>query len=301
MEAVDRLNYTPNFGARAIAANRTGIFGVIIPTMENAIFARGIEAFQKVLLEKNVTMLVASSNYDPEQEARQIKTLVARGADGLVLIGFRRDTSVYSFLEERGIPVVTAWAITPDPAHSFVGFDNRKAAEEIVSKAISLGHKSIAYVSAPNETNDRASERVAGARDAIQKAGLDPKAMQLIETEYAVSNGAAAFHQLLANGGGELPSLVVCGNDVLAVGVIKAALAEGYDVPTDLSVTGFDNIEISEVVSPALTTVHVPHEMMGRIAAETLYTLVHDTITPVQVTLDTRIVERESLGPGPQE
>ncbi len=125
--AIDKLQYSPNFGARAIAANRTGMFGAIIPTMENAIFARGIEAFQAELVKNGITMLVASSGYDSGQEAKLIRTMVARGADGLLLIGTDRDPEIYQFLQARNIPFVIAWAVSSDPSHSHVGFDNFSA------------------------------------------------------------------------------------------------------------------------------------------------------------------------------
>ncbi len=292
MDAVNKLDYFPNFGARAIAANRTGIFGAVIPTMENAIFARGIEAFQRVLVAKNSTMLVASSDYDPEQEARQIKTLVGRGADGLLLIGFQRDVEIYNFLADREIPVVSAWGRTDDVTQSYVGFDNRSASLMLVEKAVFMGHRSFAYVSAPTEKNDRARERVAGAREAIANSGLNPDDMQLIETEYSIQNGRSAFTEIQK---AKIPSLIICGNDVLAVGVIQAAKESGLSVPDNVSVIGFDDIELASVVSPSLTTVHVPHKEMGKIAAETLYGLVTDLSTPKHVELETRIVMRKSL------
>lgn len=299
MQAVDALNYTPNFGARAIAANRTGIIGVVIPTMENAIFAKGVEAFQKVLLDKNATMLVASSNYDTEQEARQIRTLVGRGADGLMLIGFKRDPKIYEFLMEREIPVVSAWAYSTDTSQSCVGFDNLGASKRLVSEAIALGHRSFAYISAPTDSNDRASGRVEGAKEAIKEAGLDPDLMRHIETDYSIQNGKDAFLNLIKNNTQPRPSLVICGNDVLAVGAIKGAEACGLKVPDDISVIGFDNIELASVVTPELTTVHVPHEEMGRMAAECLYDLVNEAMEPKQIALETHIVMRESLAPPP--
>jgi len=135
MKAVDALHYAPNFGARAIAANRTGIVGAVIPTMENSIFAKGIEAFQKELVSQNATMIVASSAYDPEQEAKLIRTIVGRGADGMLLIGTDRDPGIYKFLEERDVPYVIAWSQASEEKRSFVGFDNRLASERLVSKA----------------------------------------------------------------------------------------------------------------------------------------------------------------------
>ena len=293
MQAVGKLNYAPNFGARAIAANRTGIFGAIIPTMENAIFARGIEAFQKALVERSATMLVASSAYDPDREAELIRTMVARGADGLLLIGTERQPEVYEFLRQRNIPTVIAWARAEPLSQSYVGFDNRSAMHRLVDKAIAMGHRSFGFISAPTAGNDRARERVVGARQAIASAGLDVDAMPVIETDYSIANGRAAFNRLKA--AGPLPSLVICGNDVLAVGAIQAARNAGLDIPRDVSITGFDDIELATVISPALTTVHVPHRQMGQLAGETLYSLVRENAGPVRIELETRIVERQSL------
>jgi len=294
MAAVAELNYFPNFGARAIAANRTGIFGAVIPTMENAIFARGIEAFQNTLVEKNATTLVASSAYDPDREAQQIRTMVARGADGLLLIGTDRKSGVYDFLVERNIPAVIAWACSPDKTKTYVGFNNRSASQQMVERAIGMGHRSFACISAPTQTNDRARERVLGAQHAIAASGLDATSMSIVETEYSIQNGRNAFNRIA--GQGPIPSLVVCGNDVLAVGAIQAAKDAGLDVPGDVSITGFDDIELATVISPALTTVHVPHRRMGQIAGDTLYDLVNaESGEPIQIELETHIVERESL------
>lgn len=293
MDAVEKLRYSPNFGARAIAANRTGIFGAIIPTMENSIFARGIEAFQRALVANKKTMIVASSAYDVDQEAAQIRTLVARGADGILLIGTDRDPDLYSFLREREIPIVVAWAISDDSNQSYVGFDNIAAAKSLANKALELGHKNCAVISARTAMNDRARARVSGTRQAIAEFGLDPQSLTVIETEYSIQSGHDAFLELSRNF--SAPTLVICGNDVLAVGAIKAAQQIGLHVPDDVSITGFDDIELASVVSPALTTVHVPHREMGRIAAETLVSLTNDPSHPIQIELETSIVERGSL------
>ena len=93
--AIDKLGYTPNFAARSMAAKRTFTIGAIIPTMENAIFARGIQAFQEELYQHGYTLLISSSGYKAEAEKEQIKTLVARGADALLLIGHDRDPAIY--------------------------------------------------------------------------------------------------------------------------------------------------------------------------------------------------------------
>ena len=293
LKCVEELRYLPNFGARAIAANRTGIYGAIIPTMENAIFAQGIEAFQKTIVENQSTMLVASSAYDETQENRLIRTMVARGADGLLLIGTERTQATYDFLAERNIPIVIAWSQAHQSRLSSVGFDNRQAAKELALRAIQLKHRSFAYISAPRAMNDRARDRVIGTMDALAEAGFNPNAMPVIEVDYSIDNGKAALKEILTME--QRPSVVMCGNDVLAVGAVQAAQEAGLRVPEDISITGFDDIELASVVTPKLTTVRVPHQAMGRRAAEVLVKLVKDESDVTQVTLDVAIVERASL------
>lgn len=294
LRAVKHLRYAPNFGARAIAANRTNTYGAIIPTMENAIFARGIEAFQKALVAKSATMLVASSSYDPDREEEQIRTMIARGADGLLLIGMDRDPDIYALLSERNIPFIVAWAYSGDKARPCVGFDNRAAARALAERALSLGHRTFGFLSGWTRCNDRARERIEGARDALAGAGLDPDLMPVIETDYAIGSGREAFRRLLQEP--VRPSVVMCGNDVLAVGAVQGAQEAGFCIPGDISITGFDDIELATVVSPALTTVHVPHRDMGRLAAEVLMGMANDDAGPRQIELATHIVERASLG-----
>ncbi len=106
LDAVRELGYYPNFGARALMAKSTNTIGAIIPTMENAVFARGIQAFQETLREKGVTLFIASFSYQEELEAEQIRTLTARGADGLLLIGHHRSDDVYRFLSNRDSRIV---------------------------------------------------------------------------------------------------------------------------------------------------------------------------------------------------
>jgi LacI family transcriptional regulator len=127
MQAVKVLSYSPNFGARAMAARRTNTIGAIIPTMENAVFARGLQSFQDELREYGFTMLVASTSYRPEVEEEQIRALVARGADALLLIGHERSPEVYQFLDVQRIPTLVTWAFDGQSPRPSIGFDNRKA------------------------------------------------------------------------------------------------------------------------------------------------------------------------------
>ncbi|MCR9157181.1 MAG: LacI family DNA-binding transcriptional regulator [Rhodobacteraceae bacterium] len=293
MAAVEALGYTPNFGARVMAAKRTFTIGAIIPTMENAIFARGLQAFQEELHTRGYTLLVASSAYQPKIEEEQIRSLVARGADGLLLIGHDRDPSVYQYLKARSIPVLSAWVYLPESGQPTVGFDNRQSMRALAQQVIDFGHQKIAVISGITKGNDRAAARLAGLRDALAANGLDPKTMPVVETPYEIENGAVAFQTLMC--AENRPTVVMCGNDVLAVGALRGARDMGLSVPEDVSITGFDDIELARIVTPQITTVHVPHREMGRKAAIALIDMVEKRGTGDTIELKSTVQLRDSL------
>ena len=291
--AVAQLGYTPHFGGRALASNRTNTVGAVIPTMENAIFARGLQALQEELATKQVTLLVATSNYDPAREAEQIRTLLGRGVDGLVLIGEDRDAEVYAMLERRGIPFVLVWTWHRHATWPCVGFDNQASARDLAERVTGMGHRRIAMIAGLTADNDRARARARGVREALARSGLTLEPPYYIETPYELDASAAAARRMLALS--EPPTAIVCGNDVQAAGAIRGARAAGARVPEGVSVVGFDDIDLAVVIDPALTTVHVPHRRMGRAAAEKLLRMIEGCDTGENIRLETEIVERASL------
>lgn len=296
--AIVQLGYTPNLGARMMAAKRTMTIGAIIPTMENAIFARGLQAFQEELHQRGYTLLVSSTAYRAEAEAEQIRTLVARGADGLLLIGHERAHEIYEFLDGRGVPALVAWSYAEDGRLRSIGFDNRLAMQALTEKVLALGHTRIAMIAGISEGNDRARERIEGFRAALRTQGQDDAAFTVIESSYGIAEGGGAFDALMR--GGTRPTAVICGNDVLAAGALMRAKAWNLRVPEDVSITGFDNIELARIVSPSLTTVQVPHREMGHRAAMALVDMVEGGAEGASLVLPTSIEMRESLGPPPR-
>ncbi len=293
--AVDALGYMPNFAARVMAAKRTSTIGAIIPTMENAIFARGLQAFQEELHQHGYTLLVSSSAYNPEIEEEQIRTLVARGADGLLLIGHDRNPRIYEDLERRSISTLVAWSYLPDAQIASIGFDNRTAMAELANRVIELGHRKIGMISGISAGNDRARLRIEGVKDAVKQSNLSTSDLTIVETPYEIENGAEAFSKMMSHT--KPPTAILCGNDVLAVGALHRAQEMKLQVPKDVSITGFDDIELARIATPALTTVHVPHREMGRKAALELVRMLENQGTGTSAQLATHIVERQSLGP----
>ena len=294
---IQKLGYAPNFGAQALASNRTNAVGAVIPTMDNAIFARGLQAFQEVLANSGVTLLVASSDYRPGKEFEQICALSGRGVDGFLLIGRERPESTVEFLNERDIPHVLAWNTAADGQSSFAGFDNRAAAGMMARLVLEWGHRRMAIISARREGNDRAADRVEGMLSVLETAGT-VDGPQIVECSYTLDAGAAAFERLMRIS--PRPTAILCGNDVLAAGALGEARRLNMGVPEDVSIVGFDDIDLSRATAPQITTVHVPHRRMGRAAAEMLLAMRKGRRNPESVTFETKIVLRETLGPAPR-
>ncbi|OED41872.1 LacI family transcriptional regulator [Chromatiales bacterium (ex Bugula neritina AB1)] len=294
-ESIKQLGYTPNFGGRALASKRTNTIGAVIPTMANALFANGLQAFQETLSKAGNTLLVASAGYDTANELDQIRTLIARGADGLLLIGATRPEATVDFLNLRRIPYVISWQYKRDSSRLFAGFDNSKAAEQMTLEVLRIGHKRLAVISGQTEGNDRASSRIEGVKRAITTANSEAALSVIIETDYTLAAGGDAFERLIS--ATPPPTAIICGNDVLAAGAIVRAQQLGVRVPDDISITGFDDINLATVVRPALTTMRVPQKQMGCAAATLLLAKINGEQNLHSIEFEADLIRRESLAP----
>ncbi len=290
-QVIEKLGYTPNFSGRALASNRSNTVGAVIPTMANAMFASGLQVFQEVLSNASYNLLVASSGYNTDTELQQIKSLVAQGADGLLLIGSSRPEATTRFLQVRNVPYVVAWCYQPDDDRYFAGFDNTKAATSITAEVLKKGHRRIAMIAGFAEQNDRSRNRIAGVQLCIKNTP-DAELLDVIETDYTLEAGGDAFEKIMQQSA--KPTAIICGNDVLAAGAIVRARQLKINIPGEVSVTGFDDISLATAVTPSLTTVRVPQLEMGRTAARVMLDLLKDG-TSKSHELETEIIHRESL------
>ncbi len=266
--AIDELGYIPDAAARALASRRTQTMGAIVPTLDNAIFASCINALQRRLAHHGYTLLVASSEYDADEELREATALVLRGVDGLLLVGEAHHKGLYALLERKRIPFVNTWTYRTEAEHPCIGFDNRAAARRVAEYLMDLGHREIAMLAGLTAGNDRATARVEGVRAALAARGLGLSPERLLECPYGIREGREALRVLLRVQ--PAPTAVICGNDVLALGALLECQALGIPVPGALSITGFDDLPLSAQLHPPLTTVHVPAAEMGVLAADYL-------------------------------
>lgn len=297
--AVDRLGYVAHAGARALSLRRSGTVGVIVPTIDNAIFARGLHAFQQCMSEAGYVVLLAFSDYDAEQEAAQALALLARGVDALALTGISQRPSLRALLQQRGLPWAHVGTFPPPAGAAGVGFRNREASARAARYLLDLGHRRIAMLAGIAADNERASQRIEGVREALAERGLRLAAGGIVQAPYTLQAAREGLRALLARK--PAPTAVVCGNDVLAWGALLECQAQGIKVPAALSVVGFDDLELSRHWRPALTTVHVPTERMWELTAEYLLARLDGRLdAPVQQELEVELVLRESTGRPPR-
>lgn len=297
--AVEALGYVPYGPARALASRRSHTIGAVVPTIDNAIFARNIQALQARLFESGFTLLLASSEYDYQREVREVQSLVERGIDGLILVGEARDPSIYRLLGNKHVPYINTWIYRDLSPHPCVGFDNAQAAHQIASYLVDIGHRRIAMVAGVREGNDRAAARVEGVTGALSERSLRFARGHLVEHEYHIVEGRRAASRLLASP--DRPTAIICGNDVLALGVLFECRARAVKVPQEISITGFDDLDLAANIDPPLTTIRVPAAEMGRHAAEYLLARLDKSPAPEKTELPAALVVRETTAPPPAD
>lgn len=291
--AMAALNYIPDHTARTLAMRRSRTLGAIIPTLRNAIFADGINAFERAARERGYALILSVSNYDLDNERELVRTMIARGVDGLLLVGNDRLPESYQSLRAADVRHLCAWTHRDDAPAANVGFSNVAAIAEVVDHLVDLGHREFGMLAGVTRGNDRARERVGGARDRLARHGLALPDARVLEVAYSIREARRVFPILMQTG----PTAVICGNDVIAFGALFAARAAGLSVPSDISITGFDNLTLSGELAPGITTVNVPAEAMGQVSAEALIDSL-ESDAPVQGrVLPTQLLVRGSTGP----
>ncbi|MEQ8355329.1 MAG: substrate-binding domain-containing protein [Kiloniellaceae bacterium] len=292
-EAVAALGYVPHAAARALASRRSRTVGAVTAALDNPIFAKGIQALESRLEQSGYGLLVASSNYEPARELKQVRTMVERGIDAIMLQGDSHLPEIYALLQRKGIAYINTWVYDAAAAHPCCGFNNEAAARNLANYLLDLGHRDVAMVGGITSGNDRARNRIKGVKAALAARGLDLPAQRVIERPYSVSDGRDGLRALLSMPGPP-PTAVIGGNDLLAIGILLEAQQSGLQVPGDISVAGFDDIELSANISPALTTIHVPVEEICTLAGDYLVARIEGRAARDHVALEAKLVVRQS-------
>jgi DNA-binding LacI/PurR family transcriptional regulator len=293
--AMSELGYTPDATARSLRVGRTDTLGLVVPDNSNPFFATLARWIEEASFESGYTTILANSNERADREHRYVSTLVSKRVDGLILSPSRGDHSALTrLLQNAGTPVVVVDRDASLPNADIVLYDNEGGSHDATRHLLELGHRSIACIAGPSDTSSSA-DRVRGFRRAIAEAGL-PEPL-VVEADFHFAGGREATARLLDDQTG--CTALVAGNDLMAAGAIRELHSRGLRVPEDISVIGFDDAPLAEMVFPALTTMRQPLEAMAHAAVSLLLSRVTsgDGSAPVRKVLPASLVIRESTAP----
>lgn len=301
-DVMKKYNYIPNAMAGSLVTRRTGIIGLILPDITNPFFpgiARGAEDRAN---EEGYSIIFCNTDDKIEVEEKYIESLTSKMVDGIIIAHSSSSDKMREILERTQIPVIL---IDRDfDSKNILGkvlVNNRAGAFNAVCHMVGKGYKKIAYLSGSLKTKT-AMERLEGYKDALKEKGLPLEKHLIKYGEYRAEWGSKGVTELLEEKSDF--DAIFCGNDLIAIGAMKELLKNGYKVPEDIGVMGFDDIYMSQMVEPELTTVKQPNYEMGYQAVELLIKHLKDkkskkgisgeTVTSM-VMLDTEITERKSI------
>ena len=286
--AAEKLKYTPNFSAKTMRKSIVGTIIVMIPDISNTFFIDIVHGAQDYAEMRGYNILMGRFDILHFDLRKYVELVKSKAADGIVMaLGHNRHFA--SVAEAKNIPIVTIEEKFMENPYIYV--DNSEAINKIVEYLISKGRTRIGFLGFKSE-----KERLFAFKNSITKNGLEydeelvKKGNEFGEAVY--TSAREYVETILKNG--KIPDAVVCASDVLAAGVIKWLIKNGLRVPQDVAVTGFDNIEVAELVHPGITTVEQPREIMGREAARLLINKIEGQEVAKKIGFRTRIVIRDS-------
>jgi LacI family transcriptional regulator len=298
-EIINRHGYLSHGIATSLASSRSMSIGLVIPTIVNSIYASSTQAIQGIAQSAGYTVLLGVSEFSPALEEKLIRQLLERRVDGLILTGGNRRRAVYDMIKASGVPLVVTWKLFLEDAElPTVSFDNYRGGLIAMEHLIALGHRKIGLICGRTELNDRARERRRAYEDSIIACGLKVDEMLIYEADFELDCGRDAMRDLLRLP--ERPTAVFCANDVQAIGALHECEEHGVRVPADMSLVGFDDLPIVKYVRPQLTTIRVPAQRMGELAATRIIEALRTGGSVGGAELPIELVVRESTGPVPQ-
>jgi LacI family transcriptional regulator len=293
-DAAERLGYRPNLSARSLVLGRTRSLGLVVSDCTNPFYAMLIRAVEDVAYRNGYALLLATSNESVEREAAALQMLGDRRIDGLLLSPVAVDAAHLSPLVKSNQACVLLTRRPTGYKGSFVGTDNAEAAELAMRHLLTLGHRRIAHVTL-TDGGISAHTRLLGYRRGLMRAGVPPAHRLELSAPQTIAGGREAAQRLLAH---DLrPTAVFTYNDLQAIGVMLGLRDAGILVPAEMSVVGFDGIDLGEVVDPPLTTMSQQIEQIGRIGAQMLLDALPSRPDRRQHVLPATLIVRGSTAP----
>jgi len=266
--AADILEYSPNIVGRMLKTNTSRDIGVIIPTIMNPFYPNVLLGIEKTADRRGYQILLCNSLRNSETESKYINSLYQKQVRGIIIASAEGPFEKYHELKEKGFNVLDLEGSSSDDCCTGISFDFKKGGRMLANHLKELGHKDIAFLTSPLTKQSR-RDLLEGIKSVVDIPGdmilIDDMESESVSGIYEYEMGRRLAKRLLENE--ERPSAIIAVNDITGAGIIKGFNEEGYRVPEDFSVVGFDNIELSAMITPALTTVNQPGFKTGELAA----------------------------------
>jgi LacI family transcriptional regulator len=296
MAAVEKLSYHPNVHARRLAVGKSDLFGLVISEISNPFFAEIIRGFQAAAWDAGFDVLLLNTEYDPKRADAVVEKLIANSVRGVAIITSSLEDSAISALTSKGIGVVSLNPVSTGRLVSTVTIDYKRGLVEAIGHVASLGHRRAAVIAGPS-SNRTASLIKQVLVEGLREKGLEPVAVT--HSDYHFGAGASAVQSIVS--GPTPPTVIFCGSDLIAMGAIIALEEAGLEVPKDMSIVGIDDLPFSFLARPALTTIGVPRDKLGRTAFAALEKMLKlKTQRGSGHLVETQLVVRKSTAPRPR-
>ncbi len=295
-----QMGYSPDALARSLVVGRTLTIGIVVTTIADPFIAEIVQQIEQMAQDLGYSVILASSNAEPEREIAAVEMLHSKRVDGVIVTSSRIGALYQEHLDRLGVPVVLVNSHSEQTGrYTFsISVDNRHGGSLATQHLIGLGHRRIAYITGPADQAHLSGsddlERMAGYQGALRRAGINFDPALVVHGTGSPTGGEIALPALLSLQ--DKPTAVFCYNDMTAIGLLRSARQKGVVVPRDLAVVGFDDIALASYVCPALTTVAQPLERMGRGAMQMVLDLLEgdDPAGVTDTVIRGRLVVRES-------
>jgi LacI family gluconate utilization system Gnt-I transcriptional repressor len=261
--AVLSTGYVPNRMAGALASARSRLVAVLVPSISGPVFLQTLNALTEALAQHGYQMLLGQSGYTESREDALLAAIIGRRPDGIVLTGINHSPAVRKRLLASRIPLVETWDFTPTPLDMLVGFSHADIGRAVLEFLLSKGKRRLALIAGDDERSSRRSQALLAA---ARSAGLREIPVLAVAAPTSLKSGRLALADLLAIAPDT--EAIFCSSDLLALGVMTEAAARGINVPGQLSVMGFGDLDFAADLHPALTTVRIDGQAIGKQAAQ---------------------------------